>query len=164
MEQRINDIAVEVHLPDKNGCGKPTFWNVGCLLPLGLSDCEDHAEWQDRLFKGDWEGAWEKLEETNPFPEFTGRVCPALCEASCVLGINDEPVTIRQNELAVIEKAFALGLVKSKKPVARNGKTIAIIGGGPADYQQLITSIERITGRCSKLMRKLRISRYGIQI
>jgi glutamate synthase (NADPH/NADH) small chain len=89
-------------------------------------------EWQDRLFRDDWAGAWAALEECNPFPEFTGRVCPALCEASCVLGANDEPVTIRQNELAIIEKAFESGLVIPRPPVRRNGKKVAVIGAGPA--------------------------------
>ena len=89
-------------------------------------------EWQDRIYRGDWKGAYDILQETNNFPEFTGRVCPALCEASCVLSINDDAVTIRQNELAVIEKAFALGLVKARPPGARTGKKVAVIGGGPA--------------------------------
>jgi glutamate synthase (NADPH/NADH) small chain len=89
-------------------------------------------EYQDRVFRGDWAGAWALLQEAHPFPEFTGRVCPALCEASCVLGANDEPVTIRQNELAVIEKAFELGLVVPRPPKKRNGKRVDIIGGGPA--------------------------------
>jgi glutamate synthase (NADPH/NADH) small chain len=89
-------------------------------------------EWQDRLFRDDWAGAWALLEDCNPFPEFTGRVCPALCEASCVLGANDEPVTIRQNELAVIEKAFESGIVIKRPPVKRNGKKVAVIGAGPA--------------------------------
>jgi glutamate synthase (NADPH/NADH) small chain len=135
VEERINDYSeVEVHLPEQERmrqasrcmeCGVP-FCHWACPVSNVMPD------WQDRLFKGDWQGAWEKLEMTNPFPEFTGRVCPALCEASCVLGIHDEPVTIRQNELAVIEKAYELGFVKSRQPIARNGKTIAIIGGGPA--------------------------------
>jgi glutamate synthase (NADPH/NADH) small chain len=84
------------------------------------------------LFRDDWVGAYAALQLTNPFPEFTGRVCPALCEASCVLGINDEPVTIRQNELEVIEKAFELALVKPIVPQRRTGKKVAIIGAGPS--------------------------------
>jgi glutamate synthase (NADPH/NADH) small chain len=89
-------------------------------------------EWQDKLFRNDWAGAWAVLEGTNPFPEFTGRVCPALCEASCVLGANDEPVTIRQNELAVIEKAFESGFVNPRPPRRRNGRKLAVVGAGPA--------------------------------
>jgi glutamate synthase (NADPH) small chain len=89
-------------------------------------------EWQDRVYRGDWKGAYDILQETNNFPEFTGRVCPALCEASCVLAIGEEAVTIRQNELAVIEKAYSLGLVKAQPPKNRTGKKVAVIGGGPA--------------------------------
>jgi glutamate synthase (NADPH/NADH) small chain len=89
-------------------------------------------EWQDSLYRGDWVNAYTILADTNPFPEFTGRVCPALCEASCVLGIHDEPVTIRHNELAVIEKAYELGLIVPKPPRLRNDKKIAVVGAGPA--------------------------------
>jgi glutamate synthase (NADPH/NADH) small chain len=135
VEERINDYSeVENRLSDDErrlqasrcmDCGVP-FCHWACpvsnLMP----------EWQDRLFRDDWAGAWAVLESANPFPEFTGRVCPALCEASCVLGANDEPVTIRQNELAVIEKAFADGIVVPRPPRGRNGKKVAVIGAGPA--------------------------------
>ncbi|MDR2072566.1 MAG: glutamate synthase subunit beta [Spirochaetaceae bacterium] len=135
VEERINDYSeVEIRLSDDDrrlqasrcmDCGVP-FCHWACpvanLMP----------EWQDRLFRNDWAGAWAILEYTNPFPEFTGRVCPALCEASCVLGANDEPVTIRQNELAVIEKAFELGFVNPRPPLRRNGKKVAVVGAGPA--------------------------------
>ncbi|MDR0526311.1 MAG: glutamate synthase subunit beta [Spirochaetaceae bacterium] len=135
VEERLNDYSeVEQQLSDEErraqasrcmDCGVPfCHWAcpVGNIMP----------EFQDRLYRGDWTGAWVILQETTPFPEFTGRVCPALCEASCVLGANDEPVTCRQNELAVIEKAFADGLVKPCPPKKRNGKRVAVIGGGPA--------------------------------
>ena len=135
VEERINDYSeVEMSLPDDErraqasrcmDCGVP-FCHWSCTVSNVM------PEWQDRLFRGDWKGAWELLEDTNPFPEFTGRVCPALCEASCVLGANDEPVTIRQNELAVIEKAWELGLVVPRPPKRRNGKKVAIVGGGPS--------------------------------
>jgi glutamate synthase (NADPH/NADH) small chain len=135
VEERINDYSeVEQQLPDGErrlqasrcmDCGVP-FCHWACPLANAM------PEYQDRLFRGDWAGAWAILQETDPFPEFTGRVCPALCEASCVLGANDEPVTIRHNELAVIEKAFELGLVKPCPPRRRNGKKIAVVGGGPA--------------------------------
>ena len=135
VEERINDYSeVELQLSDDErraqaarcmDCGIP-FCHWSCTVSNVM------PEWQDALYRGDWKGAWEQLEETNPFPEFTGRVCPALCEASCVLGFNDDPVTIRQNELAVIEKAFELGLVVPRPPKRRNGKKVAIIGGGPS--------------------------------
>ncbi|MDR2480145.1 MAG: glutamate synthase subunit beta [Treponema sp.] len=135
VEERINDYSeVETCLSDGDrrsqaarcmDCGVP-FCHWAC--PLGNA----MPEWQDRIYRGDWVGAWAVLEETNPFPEFTGRVCPALCEASCVLGANDDPVTVRQNELAAIEKAFELGVVVPRPPKSRNGKKVAVIGAGPA--------------------------------
>jgi glutamate synthase (NADPH/NADH) small chain len=135
VEERINDYSeVETQLSDDDrrlqasrcmDCGVP-FCHWACPVSNVM------PEWQDRLYRGDWIGAWAILEDTNPFPEFTGRVCPALCEASCVLGANDEPVTIRQNELAVIEKAFELGLVVPRPPKKRNGKKVAVVGAGPA--------------------------------
>ncbi|GHU97321.1 dihydropyrimidine dehydrogenase subunit A [Spirochaetia bacterium] len=135
VEERINDYSeVEIQLPDDErrdqasrcmDCGVP-FCHWSCPVSNVM------PEWQDRLFRGDWAGAWALLEDRNPFPEFTGRVCPALCEASCVLGANDDPVTIRQNELAVIEKAYELGLVVPKPPKTRNGKKVAVVGAGPS--------------------------------
>ncbi|MDR1469250.1 MAG: glutamate synthase subunit beta [Spirochaetaceae bacterium] len=135
VEERLNDYSeVEARLTDAErqeqasrcmDCGVP-FCHWAC--PLG----NVMPEWQDRLYRGDWTGAWAILQDTNPFPEFTGRVCPALCEASCVLGVNDEPVTIRQNELALIEKAFQHGLVIPRPPKKRNGKRVAVVGAGPA--------------------------------
>jgi glutamate synthase (NADPH/NADH) small chain len=89
-------------------------------------------EWNDLLYSGDWRGAYERLSATNNFPEFTGRICPASCEYACVLTINQEPVTIRENEVAITEKAFAEGYIKPVPPKKRTGKTIAIIGSGPA--------------------------------
>ncbi len=135
VEERVNDYSeVEKHLPDEArrsqasrcmDCGVP-FCHWACPVSNIM------PEWQDRVYRGDWKGAYDILQETNNFPEFTGRVCPALCEASCVLAIGEEAVTIRQNELAVIEKAYSLGLVKASPPKRRTGKKVAIIGGGPA--------------------------------
>ncbi|OFY67613.1 MAG: glutamate synthase [Bacteroidetes bacterium RBG_13_43_22] len=89
-------------------------------------------EWNDLLFSGDWRAAYERLSATNNFPEFTGRICPASCEHACVLNIHNEPVTIRENEVAITEKAFAEGYIKPVPPKKRTGKTVAIIGSGPA--------------------------------
>lgn len=135
VEVRVNDYReVEILLPEEErelqasrcmDCGVP-FCHWGC--PLG----NIMPEWQDMIYRKDWKAAYEILKETNNFPEFTGRVCPAPCEASCVLSISDEPVTIRQNELAVIENAFELGYVKPEPPAIRTGKKVAIIGSGPA--------------------------------
>jgi len=106
-------------------CGTP-FCHWGC--PVG----NYIPEWNDLMFRGHWEKAFELLDATNNFPEVTGRVCPATCEYACVLGINDEPVTIRENELAIIEHAFKAGLVKPKPPASRTGKKVAVVGSGPA--------------------------------
>lgn len=89
-------------------------------------------EWNDLLYRGDWKGAYNRLYATNNFPEFTGRICPASCEHACVLNIEKEPVTIRENEVAIAEKAFAEGYIKPSPPAKRSGKTVAIIGSGPA--------------------------------
>jgi glutamate synthase (NADPH/NADH) small chain len=106
-------------------CGIP-YCHWGCpvdnLIP----------EWNDLLYKGDWKGAYSRLNSTNNFPEFTGRICPAPCEHACVLNINQEPVTIRENEGAIVEKAFAEGYVKPNIPTIRTSKKVAVIGSGPA--------------------------------
>ncbi len=106
-------------------CGIP-FCHWGCpvdnLIP----------EWNDLLYRGDWKGAYARLNATNNFPEFTGRICPAPCEHACVLNINQEPVTIRENEVAIVEKAFSEGYVKPEPPKYRTGKKVAVIGSGPA--------------------------------
>lgn len=106
-------------------CGTP-FCHWGC--PIG----NYIPEWNDLMFNGQWEEAFILLDATNNLPEITGRICPAICEYSCVLGINDDPVTIRENELAVIEYAFKNGLIKPNPPAVRTGKKVAIIGSGPA--------------------------------
>ncbi len=106
-------------------CGIP-FCHWGCpvdnLIP----------EWNDLLYKGDWKAAYERLNATNNFPEFTGRICPAPCEHACVLNINQEPVTIRENEVAIVERAFTEGYIKPLPPLRRTGKKIAVIGSGPS--------------------------------
>ena len=89
-------------------------------------------EWNDLLYRGDWKGAYARLNATNNFPEFTGRICPASCEHACVLNINKEPVTIRENEVAIVERAFAEGYIKPVIPKYRTGKKVAVIGSGPS--------------------------------
>lgn len=106
-------------------CGVP-FCHWACTV------CSKVPEWQDALYNGKYKEAYEILSSTNRFPEFTGRICPALCEKSCVLNIHNEPVTIRENELAIIEKAFELGYVVPQVPEIRSGKKVAVIGSGPA--------------------------------
>jgi len=94
-------------------------------------------EWNDLLYKGEWKEAYLRLASTNNFPEFTGRICPAPCEHSCVLNIDQEPVTIRENEVAIVERAFAEGWVKPQPPKTRTGKKVAVIGSGPAGMAAL---------------------------
>jgi glutamate synthase (NADPH/NADH) small chain len=135
VEVRIRDYReVEEVLPDDQrrmqasrcmSCGVP-FCHWGCPLNNIM------PEWQDAIYRGEWETALKYLQQTNNFPEVTGRVCPAPCESSCVLSLNDEPVTIRQNELSIIEKGFCEDYVKPRIPEKRTGKKVAVIGGGPA--------------------------------
>ena len=107
-------------------CGVP-FCHWAC--PLG----NKAPEWNDALSKGDWELAYRLLTSTNPFPEFTGRICPALCEKACVLNrYNHEPTTNREDECAIIEAAFRESYIKPHTDIKRNGKKVAVIGAGPA--------------------------------
>lgn len=125
VEQTLNTEDRALQASRCMDCGIP-FCQWGCpvdnLIP----------EWNDKLYKGDWKAAIDLLHSTNNFPEFTGRICPAPCEHSCVLNIGEEPVTIRENEVAIIEKAFAEGYIKPQPPKHRTGKTVAVIGSGPA--------------------------------
>ena len=100
--------------------------NIGC--PLGNLI----PEWNDLVYRGKWFEAYKLLSSTNNFPEFTGRVCPAPCESSCVLGINEEPVMIKEIEVSIIDKAFDEGWIKPTPPKNRTNKKVAIIGSGPA--------------------------------
>ena len=106
-------------------CGVP-FCHWGCpvdnLIP----------EWNDLLYRGDWKSAYRRLSMTNNFPEFTGRICPAPCEHGCVLNIMGEPVTIRENEVAITERAFTEGFIRPEPPARRTGRKVAVIGSGPA--------------------------------
>lgn len=106
-------------------CGVP-FCHSGC--PLG----NNIPEFNDAVYNEDWALAYEILDSTNNFPEFTGRICPAPCESACVLAINKPAITIEFIEKSIIEKAFELGLVKADKPIHKTGKTVAVVGSGPA--------------------------------
>ncbi|MDD3374124.1 MAG: glutamate synthase subunit beta [Candidatus Omnitrophica bacterium] len=106
-------------------CGTP-FCHWGCPLANLIPD------WNDLVYRGCWKEAYERLVETNNFPEMTGRICPAPCENSCVLSITKDAVTIRNVELLIIEKAFEEGWVKPRPPLKRTGKLVAIVGSGPA--------------------------------
>lgn len=125
VEQTLNTHDRKLQASRCMDCGVP-FCHWAC--PLG----NKQPEWQDALYKGKWREAYEILAATCDFPEFTGRICPALCEKSCVLKLScDEPVTIRENEAAIVEAAFREGYIKPVVP-QRNGKRVAVIGAGPA--------------------------------
>ncbi|WP_300910432.1 glutamate synthase subunit beta [uncultured Bacteroides sp.] len=125
VEQTLNSHDRKLQASRCMDCGVP-FCHWAC--PLG----NKQPEFQDALYKGKWREAYEILSATNDFPEFTGRICPALCEKSCVLKLScDAPVTIRENEAAIAEAAFREGYVVPVRP-ERNGKRVAVIGAGPA--------------------------------
>ena len=106
-------------------CGIP-FCHQGCPLGNHIPD------WNDLVYRQRWRTASERLHATNNFPDFTGRLCPAPCEGSCVLGINDDPVTIKNIELSIVERAFQEGWIQATPPVVRTGKRVAVVGSGPA--------------------------------
>lgn len=115
-------------------CGVP-FCHQGVMLAGGASGCPVNnliPEWNDLIYRGRWRDAIERLHHTNNFPEFTGRVCPAPCEAGCVLGINEPAVTIHDNERTIVDNAFSEGWVVPEVPEQRTGKHIAVVGSGPA--------------------------------
>ncbi len=125
VEQTLNPEDRRLQASRCMECGVP-FCHWSC--PLG----NKQPEWQDRLFKNDIKGAYTLLTATDDFPEFTGRVCPALCEKGCVLNKIHEPVTIRENEAAIVERAFLEGYVRPYVPKHRTGKRVAVLGSGPA--------------------------------
>ena len=135
IQERVHDWH-EVYLPyaagelQKQGarcmdCGIP-FCHQGCPLGNLIPD------WNDLVYRDRWRSALDRLHTTNNFPEFTGRLCPAPCEGSCVLGINDDPVTIKGIELSIVERAFNEGWVTPQPPAVRTGKEVAVVGSGPA--------------------------------
>lgn len=125
VEMRLNPVERRLQASRCMDCGTP-FCHWSC--PLG----NRQPEWQDRLYKNDIEGAYRLLSATDDFPEFTGRVCPALCEKGCVLNRSHQPVTVRENELAIVETAFAEGRIVPRPPKSRSGRRVAVIGSGPA--------------------------------
>ena len=126
VEQTLNTRERKLQASRCMDCGVP-FCHWAC--PLG----NKAPEWNDALYKGDWELAYRLLSNTNPFPEFTGRICPALCEKACVLNrFNHEPTTNREDEAAITEMAFQEGYIQPRTDIVRNGKKVAIIGAGPA--------------------------------
>ncbi|MBE0600777.1 MAG: glutamate synthase subunit beta, partial [Firmicutes bacterium] len=135
-------------------CGIP-FCQSGLMIGGSVAGCPLGnliPEWNDLLYRDQWNAAADRLLHTDSFPEFTGRVCPAPCEGSCTCGIHQPPVTIRQNELMLIEHAFESGHLQPRVPKHRSGKRVAVVGSGPAglaaadvlnQYGHLVTVFER---------------------
>lgn len=115
-------------------CGVP-FCQSGMMIKGMTSGCPLNnliPEWNDLIYNGNWRQAYNRLKRTNSFPEFTSRVCPAPCEAACTCGLNGDPVSVKENEFAVIERAYKEGTASAKPPRIRTGKKVAVVGSGPA--------------------------------
>jgi glutamate synthase (NADPH/NADH) small chain len=153
----LNDEQAKVQGARCMDCGTP-FCNNGCPVNNIIPD------FNDLVYRGDWKNAIEVLHQTNNFPEFTGRVCPAPCEAACTLNVNDDPVGIKSIEHAIIDRAWAEGWVQPRPAAVKSGKTVAVVGSGPAGLaaaQQLARAGHAVTvfeknGRIGGLLR------YGI--
>jgi len=137
----LNEDKAKVQSARCMDCGTP-FCNSGCPVNNIIPD------FNDLVYRADWKNAFATLDSTNNFPEFTGRICPAPCEAACTLNINDDPVGIKSIEHAIIDRAWAEGFVVPKPPVAKTGKTVAVVGSGPAGLaaaQQLARAGHAVT-------------------
>jgi glutamate synthase (NADPH/NADH) small chain len=167
VSERVNDwFEIYLDFPQENlrtqgarcmDCGVP-FCHTGCPLTNIIPD------WNDLVYRGRWREAIRVLHSTNNFPEFTGRICPAPCEAACVLGINEPPVTIKQIEKSIVDYAFAQGWIRPEPPVTRTGKRVAVVGSGPAGLaaaQQLARAGHSVTV-FEKADRIGGLLRYGI--
>ncbi|MDR1824251.1 MAG: glutamate synthase subunit beta [Bifidobacteriaceae bacterium] len=160
-EVKLTAPTDEVMLHRQSGrcmdCGVP-FCHRGC--PLGNLI----PEWNDLVWRGDWRAASDRLHATNNFPEFTGRVCPALCEGSCVLGISQPPVTIESIEMAIVDKAFAAGWITPQVPQRITGYTVAVVGSGPAGLAaaQQLTRAGHTVAVYERADRPGGLLRYGI--
>ncbi|HTZ11514.1 MAG TPA: glutamate synthase subunit beta [Candidatus Margulisiibacteriota bacterium] len=157
----VSVVPQEGHTEDQTSrcmdCGTP-FCHWGC--PVG----NYIPEWNDLVFRGHWQKALELLEATNNLPEITGRLCPAPCEYACVLGINDDPVTVRENELAIVEHGFKEGWIKPVPPLRHSGKKVAVVGSGPAGLSSA-AQLNRLGHKVSVFERDNKIGgilRYGI--
>ena len=125
VEQTLNEQDRQDQASRCMDCGVP-FCQWGCPVMNNM------PEWQDAIYRGDWKNAIDLLHVTNNFPEFTGRICPAPCEHACTLNVQNDPVTIRENEAAAAEKGFEMGFIHPHPPAVRTGMKVAVIGSGPS--------------------------------
>ncbi len=135
VDERTQDYHEVALPPDEAASQSQASRCLNCGLPFCHWRCPVGnyvPTWNQHVATGRWEEAYHALQATNNMPEFTGRLCPALCEAACVLGISEDAVTVRENELSVVEHAFQSGWVQPHPPARRTGKTVAVIGSGPA--------------------------------
>jgi glutamate synthase (NADPH/NADH) small chain len=135
VQERVQDYREVIQFRSADQAREQASRCMDCGTPFCHSACPVGnliPEWNDLVYAGKWQHAAQLLQSTNNLPEITGRLCPALCEYSCVLGINDDPVTIRENELSIIEHAFRSGYIQPQPPKSRTGKKVAVIGSGPA--------------------------------
>lgn len=132
--ERLPEEKLETQAARCMECGTP-FCHSGMMINGMASGCPNHnlpPEWNDLVYRGLWQEALHRLLKTNNFPEFTGRVCPALCEGACTAGLNGQPVTVKSIECAIIDRAFAEGWMVPQPPAKRTGKQVAVVGSGPA--------------------------------
>ena len=152
-KQRLKDYREIYTAPDEGRLRRQGARCMDCGVPFcqSATGCPiDNLipEWNDLVYHGRWQEALQRLHKTNNFPEFTGRVCPAPCEGACVLGINNPPVAIKNIENAIIDRGFEEGWVLAAQPQERTGKTVAIVGSGPAGLaaaEQLNHAGHRVT-------------------
>ncbi|MEO0642552.1 MAG: FAD-dependent oxidoreductase, partial [Pseudomonadota bacterium] len=149
--ERLNNYREFVVQPSDDVLGAQASRCMDCGIPYCHNGCPVNnmiPDWNHLVYEGDWKNALDVLHSTNNFPEFTGRICPAPCEASCTLNIVDQPVTIKSIECAIIDRGWKEGWVKPHVPEVKTGKSVAVVGSGPAGLacaQQLARAGHSVT-------------------
>ena len=150
-EERLQNYKEFIHTPDEPVLKEQAARCMNCGIPYCHNGCPVNniiPDWNHLVYEGDWKNALAILHSTNNFPEFTGRICPAPCEAACTLNIIDSPVTIKSIEAAIIDRGWDEGWVKPQPPARQTGKSVAVIGSGPAGLacaQQLARAGHAVT-------------------